>query len=210
VLLGAFATRYASSDDTRQTDSIGASAGLGYEWTPAHKAEFTVLAERTEIEDRMPALFEDTVTTIGGQVSLVRTTVLTDTRLIVGRLIQPTGGGGIFESDHFQLQFDRRLSERLTLRSAALYTQNHALSDADTNSDSDYANGEISLRWSATRTWYIFGGYRYIWQNWMAPRRAPRITAFSRASAIAALGHSNSPSRTRPTGGSSRYDVNGC
>lgn len=166
TFVGAYATQYSSADDTLNSDSIGASAGLSYEWSKVFSAELSLTVERTEIDDRVPVLFKDEVTSVGGRFVLVRKAAVTDLRLEIGHLITPTGSGGMYETDQLQVQYDRRLSERLTLETAALYYRDRAMSDFDSGGDRDYASAEVALSWNVTRTWSVFGGYRYIWQEY--------------------------------------------
>jgi hypothetical protein len=161
-----YGARYRTGDDSRKADSTGVSLTFEYRWSETFNAEFAVIGERTEVDDILPVRNEDTVTSVGGRFALAHRAPISETRIEISHLVMPTGAGGMFESDILQLQFDRKLSERLTFRSSAYYNRNRALSDVDQSGDSDYANAEIALSWSVTRTWYVFGGYRYIWEEY--------------------------------------------
>jgi hypothetical protein len=65
------------------------------------------------------------------------------------------------------MQYDRLLSQRLSLHAAARYDSRNGLGTVtlDTGRDRDYARGDLSLRWFVTQTWYIGGGYAYIWEE---------------------------------------------
>lgn len=166
TIIGAYGSKFSTADDASKSNSLGLSVGFNYEWSKVFTAEFSLVGERTEIDDRVPVRFTDEVTSVGGRVMIIRKAEVADLRFELAHLVAPTGGGGMYETDQLQVQYDRRLSERLTLQTAALYYRDRAMSEADTANDRDYANVELGISWNVTRTWYVFGGYRYIRQEY--------------------------------------------
>lgn len=175
IVVGAYGTRYASADDTRKADSVGVSVGVEYDWSESFQAEISLIGERTDIENRFfepvpgsvplltrPAVQSDKIDTFGGRFSLFRRTALTDLQIAAGHVVTPSGGGGLSETDVLNLTLDRRLSERLAFTAAALYYSDRGLGE-NKGVGGDYANADFGLRWSVTRTWFVSGGYRYLW-----------------------------------------------
>jgi hypothetical protein len=86
-------------------------------------------------------------------------------RFTLGRRFIPTGSGGKATSDQLRLQYDRDLSERLMFNGAVRYETQAALTEAGARDDRDFARVDLSLEWMMTPTWYLSGGYSYIWQD---------------------------------------------
>ena len=83
----------------------------------------------------------------------------------LGRSFNPTGDGGKSEIDQFRIVYERDLSQRLTFKGAGRYETRNGLGTTSDTVDRDFARLDLSLRWMATRNWYIGGGYAYMWQD---------------------------------------------
>ncbi|MEO7775095.1 MAG: hypothetical protein ABIT36_12815 [Steroidobacteraceae bacterium] len=166
-----YAGRYAITDDSIKTDTTGASIGIKRELAQTFTFEISAVVERTQTDRLLQlspagaARFTESDSSVGGRFSLYRKGQVSDARIDISHLVSPTGAGGLYETDMAQLQYDRRLSPRLTLRSAAIYYSTSAVSAFDAAGESDYINAELSLRWNVTPAWYVFGGYRYVSQD---------------------------------------------
>ena len=88
---------------------------------------------------------------------------MSSTQLLASRGVVPSTRGGMFIVDQVQLQFERKLSERLQLRTAGLYYRENVLDSARLLPEQNYLNAEIALRWAVARDWYVSGGGRYTW-----------------------------------------------
>jgi hypothetical protein len=89
-------------------------------------------------------------------------------RFNVGRSITPSGGGGLYVADTAQLQYDRDLSARLSFTGAVIYTSSRGLSVNVSGDDRNYGRGTLSLKWLATRTLFVLGGYSYMTQKYLS------------------------------------------
>jgi hypothetical protein len=118
---------------------------------------------------------KETNSGFGGELSAYRHLEVSDWRFSIGRSFIPTGDSGKATLDQFRVQYDRMLSQRLSLRVAGRFDSRNALGTTtlNTGTDRDYARGDLSIRWLVTPTWYVGAGYAYIWED--------RETAFSDA-----------------------------
>jgi hypothetical protein len=163
VSAGAYASKYEADDGSRETDAVGGRLGYTYQWSPNDGVDATVFYERNETTEFVPVEVEETDSGIGGSLTAWRRFQVSELRLSVGRMFIPTGDRGKSEVDEFRLQYTRDLSQRLSLRGAARYESRNGISTADAGQDRDYARADLSLRWFMTPTWYLGGGYAYIW-----------------------------------------------
>ena len=104
---------------------------------------------------------------MGGELTAYRKLEVSEWRFTVGRSFIPTGDSGKATLDHARVQYERLLSQKVTLNAAARYDSRNALGKTTitTGQDRDYARADISLKWYVSPTWYIGGGYAYIWED---------------------------------------------
>jgi len=163
--VGAYVSRYEADDDIETTDAVGGRLGYTYRWSETDGLEATINYERNETESLVPVLFEETTSDFGGRLTAFRKLEVSEWRLSVGRAFVPTGDSGKSVVDQFRIQYDRLLSERLSLRGAARYDKRSGLSSLDEGSDRDYARVDVTMKWLITEKWYVGGGYSYIWED---------------------------------------------
>jgi hypothetical protein len=165
--VGAYTSRYEPQDDSEQTDAVGGSVGIVHRWNATDGIEATLFYERNDITEFAPVLNKETTTDVGGQLTAYRKLEVSEWRFMVGRSFIPTGDSGKATLDHARLQYERLLSQRLSLRAAARYDSRNALGTTTitTGQDRDYARADLSLKWFVSPTWYIGGGYAYICED---------------------------------------------
>jgi hypothetical protein len=162
----AYGSRYAARDDSRETDAVGGGLGVTHRWSATDGIEATVFYERNETTVFFPfTVEEENTSNLGGELTAYRKLEVSDWRLSIGREFIPTGDRGKSELTFARAQYNRRLSERLSLHAAARYDSRTSISDLGFSDDRDYARVDLSLRWFLTPTWYIGGGYAYIWED---------------------------------------------
>lgn len=162
---GAYVSRYEAEDDVEVTDAVGGRLGYTYRWSPTDGLEATINYERNETESLEPVFFEETTSDFGGTLTAFRKLEVSEWRLSVGRAFVPTGDSGKSVVDRIRLQYDRLLSQRLSLRGAARYDTRSGLSTLDEGNDRDYARVDLSMKYLITQKWYVGGGYSYIWED---------------------------------------------
>jgi hypothetical protein len=90
-------------------------------------------------------------------------------QLSAGRTFTPSGAGGTFRADQFQIEYGRDLTQRLAFSTAGRYIHYAALLGVYGGSDYDYVNVTAGLKWRITRTWYLTGGVEYMREKFAAP-----------------------------------------
>ncbi len=165
VSVGAYTSLYETRDNTEESDAVGAEVGYDYRWSETDGIELSVFFEENDITEFVPVRTEETTSDVGGSLTAYRKLEVSTWRFAIARRFQPTGDNGKSTIDTMRLQYDRDLSERLSLRGAASFESRSGLATIGVANDRDYARFDLSLRWFATRTWYVGGGYAYIWQD---------------------------------------------
>lgn len=160
-----YVTRYQAKDDSTETDAYGAGLSYNYQWSEVDGIETRIFFEENDTTNRVPVGFEESTSGWGGSVTAYRKLEVSDWRLSIGRTYIPTGDGGKAESDLLRLQYRRSLSERLAFSAAGRYESRNALNEADARADRDSARADLSLEWFMRPTWYLRGGYSYVWQD---------------------------------------------
>ena len=165
VGLAVYASQYQAKDDSSETDAYGAGVGYTYQWSEVTGVEARLYYEKNDVTDYVPVKFEESTSGLGGSLTAYRKLEVSDWRFTLSRQYLPTGDGGKSESDQFRLQYDRDFSERLSFRGAARYEMRNAITESGGGDDRDYARLDLSLNWFMSETWYLRGGYSYIWQD---------------------------------------------
>jgi hypothetical protein len=171
-ILGAYSSRYETTDDSEEIDAVGGVIGYRYRWSERTGIEARVFHEENDITVFVPVRTEESESNVGGDLTAYRELEVSTWRFSVGRAFIPTGDGGKSEYDQFRLQYERRLSERLEFRALGRYDSRNALGSFDAGVNRDYARADLSIRWFATPTWYIGGGYTYVWNDSEAAARS--------------------------------------
>ena len=171
---GLYSSKFKTDDDTNRTDGNGVNLMLTRSWSPSLSGFIQANGERTEVETRAAAAGSPTTTeksnswgfTVGGY----RLTPVSTTYLSVGRLLTPSSSGVRAEVDEVHVEYNRNLSERLIATTAFRGSRSRAqggdtsANGADDDDNDDFV-GEVGMRYLITRTWYIAGGYSYVWQR---------------------------------------------
>ena len=103
----------------------------------------------------------------GGNVTAYRNGEVSQWRFTIEQGYWPTGDGGKNQISQFRVQYDRALSERINFDGAARYVHERAIGSREDESDRDYARLDLSISYFLTPTWYVAGGYNFIWQEYV-------------------------------------------
>jgi hypothetical protein len=163
--VGAYASRFETRDDSVETDAVGGELGFRHRWSESNGIEATAFYEKNDTTVFIPVRLEESTTDWGGSLTAVRDNEISTWRLTLGRMFTPTGDSGKSQSDQVRLQYDRALSQRLSLRGVGRYESRSALGATGGGEDRDYARMDVSLKWFASPKWYLGGGYSYIWED---------------------------------------------
>ena len=171
VTFGVYASQYEATQFDSQANAGGASLQVDDSWTPLFNTSVSATYQRTDINSTNPnttpiSFFKDTSNTWGAHVSAQYKTEIQSLRADVGRIITPSGGGGIYVNEQAQVQYARNFTRRLTLTGAAIALKNHGLATEATGSDRTYYRVAVDGKWMMTRTMFIQAGYQYFWQKY--------------------------------------------
>jgi hypothetical protein len=168
LTFGGYANKYNATRFDSKATAKGGSVELNTSWTPLFSTHASVVLQRSDIESTIPPLFNGTVNAWGGSFSGVYKGVTQQFRADLSRLITPSGGGSVYVSDQLQFEYDRHVTQRLSLTTAALLIRNRALTSQLSGDGRDYLRSLVEAKWMMTQTWYIQGGYQYTWQKYQA------------------------------------------
>ena len=163
--VGGYASRYETQDDSEESDAVGGQLGYLYRWSERDGIEASLFYESNDTTQFAPVVAEETTSNWGGEFTVYRKLEVSEWRFTIGRAFIPTGDNGKSESDHFRLQYDRQLSQKLALKGVARYDSRSALGTLGGGTDRDYARADLSLKWFFSPTWYVGGGYSFIWED---------------------------------------------
>jgi hypothetical protein len=165
VSAGAYASLYETTDNTEEADATGVQVSYAYRWSETDGLELTAFYEENDVTEFVPVRTEETTSDFGGSITAYRKLEVSTWRLVAARRFLPTGDSGKQTLDSIRLQYDRDLSERLAIRGAARLESRSGLATIGASTERDYARADLALRWFATPTWFVGGGYTYIWQE---------------------------------------------
>lgn len=176
---------YGNKYNATRFDSTGNSAGgsvqLDTIWSPLFSTQASVSVQHSKIVSTLPPVFDGSVNTWGASFSAIYKGQTSQFRADISRLITPSGGGSVYINNQAQTEYDRNLTPRLTLTGAAIYLQNRALTANVSGNGRNYLRTVVELKWMLARTWFIQGGYQYLWQKYqLAPDGAANNRVYLR------------------------------
>ena len=162
--IGPYATRSEADDGSNETDTLGARVSLYYQWSPT--VYFTVAGayERNEITDFTPTRTKDTLGDWGLEFNGYYQKRVGSVRYAIGRYLSPSTLGTRTTKDQIRVQYIRPLSALMTFNGAVRASREERIREQG-GQERKRALVELSLERQITRTWYVEGGYRYVWQD---------------------------------------------
>jgi hypothetical protein len=165
LTVGGYGSKYQASRFDSRATSAGATLALDTSWSPLLSTGASVVYQRTNIDTTIPAPFKAVANPWGAAVSAVYKGQVNQFRMDAGRMITPSGGGGIYVNDQLQFQYGRNFSQRLTFTGATIALRNRGLTHNVSGDDRTYVRTVVDLKWMMTPTWFVQGGYQYLWQK---------------------------------------------
>jgi hypothetical protein len=166
LTVGAYGSKYQASHFDSQATAAGATLSLDTNWSPLLSTGATVVYQRTNIDTTIPSPFKAIANPWGATVSATYKGELNQFRMNAGRVITPSGGGGIYVNDQAQLQYNHNFSRRLAFTGALIALRNRGLTPNVSGDDRTYVRTVVEMKWMMTRTWFVQGGYQYMWQKY--------------------------------------------
>ncbi len=179
LAFGGYASKYDAKHIDSQSTSYGTSVDYDIHWSEVFASHAAIVYQRTDVDMTQPRIFQDRTNAWGANVSSTYTAQLSQIRFNLGRTINPSGGGGLYESDEARVQYQRDLSERWGVTTAARYLRSRALSRDSNGNDRNYVRANVYLTWNMTRFWFVEGGYDYSWQKYENDPNSAADSTFS-------------------------------
>ncbi len=162
---GAYMSKYETEGGISETETVGGRLGFAHRWSESTGVQAEIFHESSDVTDFVPVRVDATNSGWGATVSGWHQREVSVFRFSAGRRFVPSDDARRAEIDQFRLQYDRDLSQRLRFKGALRYeTRNSPLPTARSD-DRDFARADLSLEWRMTETWYLGGGYSYIWND---------------------------------------------
>jgi hypothetical protein len=164
--LGGFGSKYEATRFQSNANGTGATVDLDTSWTPLLSTTLSTVYQHTNVNTTIPTPLITTSNAWGATASVAYKTQISQWRLNAGRLITPSGAGALFTVDQIKTQYDRDLSRRLSVTGAVIALKNHALVSNEVGNNRTYVQTVVELKWMMAPTWYLQGGYQYMWEKY--------------------------------------------
>jgi hypothetical protein len=166
LTFGAYGNKYNATRYDSTAKAEGGSLDLNTSWTPLFSTRAGVVVQHSDVDSGIPPGFNGTVNTWGASFSAIYKGEIQQFRTDLSRIITPSGGGSVYINEQLQLEYDRRLTQRLNLTAATVFTRNRGLTEKFSGNARDYIRSVVEAKWMMTRTWFIQGGYQYTWEKY--------------------------------------------
>jgi hypothetical protein len=143
--------------DLNDDDVTGAGINAGFE---RELSETSRLKAVLGVEDTDQGL-EDTDVNWVGDISLTRRLQTITLLAQYRRTINASGRGSVSVRDSINLNFTRRLNERISAGLGVRAYQDSGVSSDAGSAGNDYLQLRAQVTWNMTRTWSLEGNYRY-------------------------------------------------
>lgn len=162
---GVFASKYEATRIDSNAKGSGAEVDWSSNWTPLISTGVTAIYDRVAVNATLPTAVDSTSNSWGLSANVTYQNQLNQLRLTGGRVITPSGAGGLYVQNQVKLQYDREVTYRLSLTGAVIALKNHGISANVVGDDRSYVQSLVEVKWALSRTWYILGGYQYMWEK---------------------------------------------
>ena len=166
LTLGGYGSKYDATHFDSRATAGGATLTLDTSWSPLLSTSAGVVYQRTNIDTTIPSPLQKVANPWGATFSAVYKAEVDQFRMDAGRVITPSGGGGIYVNDQLQFQYNRNLTQRLQFTGAVIALRNRGLTSNVSGDDRTFVRTVIESKWMITPTWYVQGGYQYMWQRY--------------------------------------------
>lgn len=166
LTFGGYGSSYEATHFESHANAGGASLQLDTSWTPLLTTSGMLVYQRTSINSDIPSYFKGTSNPWGAMFSVAYKTEVNQFRTDFGRLITPSGGGGIYVNDQLKFQYNRNFTRRLAFTSAVIAIRTRGLTSNVSGDDRTYYRGVLDLKYMVTPTFFVQGGYQNLWQKY--------------------------------------------
>jgi hypothetical protein len=161
-----YGNKYDATRFDSKANAQGGSVELNTVWTPLFSTRASVVLQHSDIDSGIPPVFNGTVNTWGGDLNATYKAETQQFRADLSRLITPSGGGSVYVNNQLQFQYDRMLTQRLSVTAAALLLRTRGVTAEVSDNGRNYVRTLVEAKWMMSRTWFIQGGYQYTSQKY--------------------------------------------
>jgi hypothetical protein len=166
VSLGGYASRYDATNLASTANSYGETLNFTYNWSPLLNSTLAVVYQTADINE--PGVIKETANDWGATFSTGYKGEISQLRLNLGQSVTPSSFGTLYLADQIQLQYDRNVTERVSFTGALRAIRTVGVTSNLSGDNRSYVQGNLLLKWMITRTWFVQGGYVYVWQKYQA------------------------------------------
>jgi hypothetical protein len=163
---GGFGSKYRATRIDSHATGAGGTMDLDTNWSPLLLTTVSVVYQRTKVDMTVPTVLNSVANAWGATLNAVYKAQVSQFRLNLGRLITPSGGGALYVADQVRSEYDRNLSDRLSFTGAVIALRNRGLTANVIGADRTYVQTVVELEWMMAPTWFVQGGYQYMWQKY--------------------------------------------
>lgn len=165
---GGYGVKYEATHVDSAASGGGVSLDSSTAWTQLFSTDVNVVYQHTNFDSAIPAqpILKFTNNTWGATASAVYKAQVSQFRFTIGRIITPSGGGGIYVNDQAQFQYTRTVNQRFSFTGAVVALHNHGLSTETAAYSRDYLQTVLEAKYMIRPTWFVQGGYQYAWQKY--------------------------------------------
>jgi hypothetical protein len=168
LTVGATGSEYKATHFDSKATSEGAAVTLDTSWTPLLSTSASVVYQRTTINTSVPTPFRDVANPWGATFSAIYKAEAQQFRMDGGRVVTPSGGGGIYINEQLQLQYLRNVTQRLSVTGAVIALKNAGITSNVNGNARTFVRTVVEGKWMFTPTFYVQGGYQYMHQKYEA------------------------------------------
>jgi len=159
-----YLSQYEPKNIDGHTDGYGAGVTYDYKWSEVLGFEATVGYEVNDPKYSELGQEEQKSSSVGGSIAAFGESEASKWRFLVRQRYAPNGDGGMRQMDEVRFQYDRDFTRRLSFLGSARYESQRQLT-GQIGEDRDTARLDVGLKWLVAPTWFVQGGYAYIWQK---------------------------------------------
>ena len=166
LTVGGYGSKYQATEFDSTATAGGVSLQLDRNWTPLLTTSASVQYQHTNLDTSLPTPYTTTANLWGANVAATYTAATSEFRLNGGRVITPTGGGGLYVNDQVQMQYKRSFTQRFSLTAAAVYLRTRGVTANVSGDDRSYVRPVVDVKYMLTPTFFVQGGYQYMWEKY--------------------------------------------
>jgi hypothetical protein len=166
IAVGGFGSKYDAIHVVSRATGSGATVDVNTNWTQLLSSSLSLVYQHTSFDTAIPILSNSQSNAWGATFNAAYKAQASQYRVNFGRLITPSGGGGLYVNDQVQFQYGRDVTERLAFTGAVIALRNHGLSPETATYSRNYVQTVVEAKYMIRPTWFVQGGYQYARQKY--------------------------------------------